>query len=69
MAKLGPWLQGRTAVIATHRKPILALTERLLVIKSGKLSVDGPRADVLAHLNKTTAKAGSLQITPPKGGK
>jgi len=69
VGKLGPWLEGRTAVIATHRKPILALTERLLVLKSGKLSVDGPRQDVLEHLQKTKAKSAGLQINTPQGVK
>ena len=68
VANLQGWLMGRTAVIATHRMPILALTERVMILKGGKLSVDGPRAQVLDHLKKT--KAGgqtSVQINTPKG--
>ncbi|GGE10092.1 ATP-binding cassette, subfamily C, LapB [Gemmobacter megaterium] len=50
VSRLGAWLQGRTAIIATHRVPILALTDRVLILQNGKLAVDGPREAVLAHL-------------------
>lgn len=50
VSRLGQWLEGRTAVIATHRVPILALTDRVLILQNGKLSVDGPREAVLTHL-------------------
>ena len=52
VARLGPWLAGRTAIIATHRLPILHLCDRTLILQSGRLAVDGPRAAVLAHLQK-----------------
>lgn len=50
VGRLGAWLNGRTAVIATHRKPILELTTRTLVVSQGQLAADGPRDQVLAHL-------------------
>jgi len=49
---LQTWLKGRTAVIATHRVPILQLTTRTLILQNGRMAVDGPRDQVLAHLNK-----------------
>lgn len=55
VSRLGNWLQGRTAVIATHRIPILQLTQRTVILQSGKLAVDGPRDAVLAHLAKAGA--------------
>ncbi|MEM6759975.1 MAG: ATP-binding cassette domain-containing protein [Pseudomonadota bacterium] len=48
--RLGPWLADRTAVIATHRAPILSLTSRTLVLNDGRMRVDGPRDEVLAHI-------------------
>lgn len=51
VSRLETWLQGRTAVIATHRVPILKLTERTLILQNGRMAVDGPRDQVLAHLN------------------
>ncbi|PID36486.1 MAG: ABC transporter ATP-binding protein [Rhodobacterales bacterium] len=50
ISRLERWLEGRTAIIATHRLPILALTERTLILQQGRLLVDGPRDEVLNHL-------------------
>lgn len=50
VSRLETWLEGRTAVIATHRMPIMKLTDRTLIFQNGRLAVDGPRDQVLAHL-------------------
>ena len=55
VSRLQGWLAGRTAVIATHRMPILHLTERTLILQNGRMIVDGPRDQVLAHLHKQKA--------------
>lgn len=52
VSRLHGWLKGRTAIIATHRVPILQLTERTVILQNGKMAVDGPRDAVLAHLSK-----------------
>ena len=52
VSRLETWLEGRTAVIATHRIPILSLTSRTMILQNGRLSVDGPRDEVLAHMKK-----------------
>ncbi len=52
ISRLKPWLEGRTAMIATHRVPILGLTSRTFILQNGRLAVDGPRDKVLAHLTK-----------------
>ena len=52
VSRLQTWLAGRTAIIATHRVPILHLTNRVLILQNGRLAVDGPRDAVLAHLAK-----------------
>jgi ATP-binding cassette subfamily C protein LapB len=54
---LETWLNGRTAIIATHRVPILELTTRTVILQNGRLAVDGPRDEVLAHLQKNNNKA------------
>lgn len=53
--RLGPWLEGRTALIATHRMPIVGLADRTMVLKDGRLVVDGPREQVLAHLSQSSS--------------
>lgn len=59
VSRLKGWLEGRTAIIATHRVPILQLTSRTLILQNGKMAVDGPRDAVLAHLNKAQAGGGA----------
>lgn len=58
VSRLSIWLEGRTAIIATHRVPILQLTTRTLILQNGKLAVDGPREAVLAHLSKAQGTGG-----------
>lgn len=53
VGRMRSWLKGRTAVIATHRMPILELTDRVLILQNGKLAVDGPREAVLDHMRQS----------------
>ncbi|WP_375280562.1 ATP-binding cassette domain-containing protein [Pseudooctadecabacter sp.] len=57
VSRLETWLNGRTAIIATHRVPILELTTRTVILQNGRLAVDGPRQEVLAHLQNKNKKA------------
>jgi ATP-binding cassette subfamily C protein LapB len=57
VSRLETWLKGRTAVIATHRVPILELTDRTVILQNGRLAVDGPREQVLSHLQNAGAGA------------
>ncbi len=59
VSRLKTWLDGRTAIIATHRVPILQLTTRTLILQNGRVMVDGPREAVLAHLAKTPTAQGA----------
>ena len=61
VSRLQTWLEGRTAVIATHRVPILMLTTRTLIMQNSRLAVDGPKEAVLAHLAKAQAAAGGAK--------
>ena len=55
--RLQTWMAGRTAIIATHRAPILALTTRTIILHNGRMSIDGPKDEVMAHL--TAIKGGA----------
>lgn len=55
ISRLAKWLPGRTAVIATHRVPILSLATRTLILNGGRMTVDGPRDQVLDHLQRAAA--------------
>ncbi|NBO21184.1 MAG: ATP-binding cassette domain-containing protein, partial [Rhodobacteraceae bacterium] len=61
--RLGPWLRGRTAIIATHRVPLLQLVSRTVILQSGRIAVDGPRDEVLARL----AQAQGAQVAQVAG--
>jgi ATP-binding cassette, subfamily C, bacterial LapB len=48
-------LVDRTAIIITHRMPLLKLVSRILVIEQGKVIADGPRDAVLKQISKPQA--------------
>ena len=50
VSRLETWMKGRTAIIATHRAPILALTERTMLLQGGRMTIDGPKDKVMSHL-------------------
>ena len=55
VSRLDSWLKGRTTIVATHRLPILSLTKRTLIFQNGRMAVDGPREEVVAHLTANAA--------------
>lgn len=60
VSRLEKWMEGRTAVIATHRAPILSLTNRTLALQNGRMTIDGPQDKVLAHINKAVPLRGKI---------
>ncbi|TCM64386.1 ATP-binding cassette subfamily C protein LapB [Acinetobacter calcoaceticus] len=44
---LKQWMGHRTLVVATHRRAVLALVDRIIVINEGKVVMDGPRDQIL----------------------
>lgn len=53
------WLEGRTTIISTHKRELLALTDRAIVLKDGKVARDG---DLLQILN--AARSNAVQKKP-----
>ncbi|WP_104490760.1 type I secretion system permease/ATPase [Acinetobacter indicus] len=41
------WLGHRTLVVATHRRAVLELVDRFIVVNDGKIVMDGPRDQIL----------------------
>ncbi|WP_110709735.1 type I secretion system permease/ATPase [Salinicola sp. CR57] len=41
VAFLKRWMEGRTLIVSTHKKPLLDLTERAIVLREGKLAMQG----------------------------
>jgi ATP-binding cassette subfamily C protein LapB len=44
-------LAKRTLIIISHRASLLSLVERLIVVDQGRIIADGPKDQVLSHLN------------------
>lgn len=44
---LNTWLGQRTMVVATHRRAVLELVDRIIVLQDGKIVMDGPRDQIL----------------------
>ena len=48
---MAQYSKGKTLVVVTHRKPILTLTDRLLLVEHGNIVLDGPKDEVLKKLS------------------
>lgn len=44
---LKPWLQGRTLVLSTHKRNLLALVSRAVVLQQGRVAMDGPLPSIV----------------------
>ena len=48
---MADYAKQKTLVVVTHRRPILALTERLILIEHGNVVLDGPKDEILKKLS------------------
>jgi ATP-binding cassette subfamily C exporter for protease/lipase len=55
---------GTTFVLMTHRTSVLAVADKMLLLRDGQMQAFGPRDEVLATLAKAAAQA--QQGTPPQ---
>ncbi len=44
--------QPKTMVIVTHRPQVLEIVDRVIIVEQGRIVLDGPKAQVLAQLNR-----------------
>lgn len=57
--------KGKTVVLITHRPGALAVADRLLVLRDGKVQIQGPRDVVLAAMQKPQAANPTPSATAP----
>lgn len=53
------WLGQKTLVIATHRRAVLELVDRIIVIHDGKIVMHGPKEQVLGNTQTNIASTAS----------
>ena len=58
------YLSHRTLVVATHRRAVLELVDRILVVNDGKIVMDGPRDQIL-NQSQVGTKRGSKRMSEP----
>jgi ATP-binding cassette subfamily C exporter for protease/lipase len=57
--------RGTTFVVMTHRTSVLAVADKMLVLRDGAMHAFGPRDDVLAALRKASEQALAAHSQPP----
>lgn len=55
---------GQALVVVTHRAPLLALVDRIVIVDQGRIVMDGPKAHVLAALSVETSSAERASAEP-----
>ncbi|MFK3777609.1 type I secretion system permease/ATPase [Agrobacterium sp. NPDC089420] len=61
IARFQSWSAERTVVVATHRMRVLELVQRIVVVESGQVVLDGSKEEVLNTLR------GVNKVVPPNG--
>lgn len=65
IAALGALKQrGATVLVISHRRAILPVCDKLLLLQEGKVAAFGPRDEVLASLRKAAEQAASRTASP-----
>jgi ATP-binding cassette subfamily C protein LapB len=57
LQRLGDEIKDRTAVMITHRPPLLQLVDRVMVVDGGKIVMNGPRDEVMKQLMRPAPAA------------
>ncbi|MEH6775045.1 MAG: type I secretion system permease/ATPase [Cereibacter changlensis] len=56
------WLEGRTAVISTHKRELLGLTQRAIVLKDGRVARDGDLLQILNAARASKVQQSAVQV-------
>lgn len=56
--RLKEWLDKKTAIISTHRIPLLNIIDEVIVLGNGNVAMQGPRDEILTKLQANTPSQG-----------
>ena len=55
--RLYEYTRDKTLLLVTHKAPMLELVDRLVVMEDGRVSMDGPKAEILKALQERSSSA------------
>lgn len=55
--RLFDYTRDKTLVLITHKAPMLELVDRLVVVEEGRVTMDGPKAEILKALQQRASNA------------
>lgn len=53
VARFAKWLDGRGAVICTHRMALMDAVDNVMILSGGRLIAQGPKAEILSRFTRT----------------
>lgn len=59
---------GASTIVISHRPNLLAVADRMVVMREGQVALFGPRDEVLAELKKASEARGQRQASRPPAG-
>lgn len=65
---LREFARGRTLIVVSHRPALLGLVDRLVVLEGGRKVFDGPKAEVMKHLEAVTAERAKAKAKTAEAG-
>lgn len=69
LAALQDWIGNKTMIVVTHRPQILQLVDRIIVMESGQVVMDGPKQAVLNRLSgrpEAAASQPAVRLNPAR---
>ena len=55
--RLKKFIENKTFMVITHRRSILELVDRIIVLDNGRILADGPRDEILNHFKNASMKS------------
>lgn len=66
--RFATWLEGRGAVVCTHRLPMMEAVDNVMILSGGRLVGQGPKAEMLSKFTTTGAGADPARLLSERQG-